>query len=182
MGTDLGLVYSYEAREIIIINEEKTSELIEKRAKDYTVHNFLKSTLGVEFDFLKMDNDAAVAAGFNNTKYSVLTQDLRLKFDASLSKIGLKFDGNGNGAMAKSNDAKISDLELEAIKKDITDSIKLFDVDLLSIDTKLSEIKSTLTSVVQIFNSTIKSQDEKDTKTITEKEKKSQNTKIRLQK
>jgi len=174
--TELGLVYSYGAKEIVITDEQKTKELIEKMAKAYTANNFLKSTPEVGFDFSKMNYAADVTAGFKADKYNALSLDLQEKFNASLGKIGLKFDStydNGTGAIVKAKDNNtLTDPELEAIKKDIEASTKLFDVDLSSIYTKLSEVKSTLTTVVQRFNSTIKSQDEKDNKTITEKEKK----------
>jgi len=169
----LGL--SYVAKEIIITNEQKTKELIEKMAKAYTANNFLKSTPEVGFDFSKMNNAADVAAGFNAVKYNALSLDLQEKFNASLGKIGLKFDAvaGGGGAIVKAKDNNpLTDPELDSIKKDIAASIKLFDVDLSSIYTKLSEVKSALASVVQRFDSAIKSQDEKDNKAITEKEKK----------
>jgi hypothetical protein len=41
---DLGLIYSYDAKEISITDEVKTREIIERRAKYYTAHNFLKNT------------------------------------------------------------------------------------------------------------------------------------------
>jgi hypothetical protein len=171
---EVGIGYSYEAKEIIILDEEKTRKAIKERANSYTVNDFLTlPAAGIEFDFLKMDNAAAVTAGFNNAKYNALTGGQKTKFDAFLDKLGLKFDENvGTGTIVKSAGGALDDGDLNDIKKDIVASIKLFDIDFPSITLKVSEVKSTLTMAAQTFDSTIKFQEEKEQKTITEKEQK----------
>jgi hypothetical protein len=131
----------------------------------------------VEFDFTKMANKDAVTAGFDNTKYDLLSPELMVNFDTSLTKLGLKFSPTANGdvgAIVKigEDDNALDELELTAIKENITASTQLFDVDFLLIAVKLPDVKLNLTRAVQTLESTIKSQEEKDSTIITEKQKK----------